>query len=93
MDSRGARNGVALKSRAKKMQFQDSVVRVDHSLEMADPKKALKLCIKAIAENDANSLYSAMESTQLPFQSAVNVAQQAWRRDVGADCIGAEMGD
>eukprot|EP00966_Prymnesium_polylepis_P128467 2971225-Prymnesium_polylepis.6 len=75
------------------MQFQDSVVRVDHSLEMADPKKALKLCVKAISENDTNSLYSAMESTQLPFRAAVNVSQQAWRRDVGADCIGAAIGD
>lgn len=58
---------------------------------MADPKEALKLCIKAISENDTDSLYSAMQSTQLPVRDALNVAHQAWRLDVKNGSVGASM--
>jgi hypothetical protein len=62
--------------------------KAEDAAQMATPSDALQACVKAIVEEDATALLKAVESTQLPVEVAMNVATQAWRKDVGRNKIG-----
>ena len=66
-------------------------IKADKPLNMANPSDALRVCVKAIVEEDATALLKAVESTQLPVEMAMNVAVQAWRKDVGRNKIGDKL--
>lgn len=66
-------------------------INTDKPLKMVKASDALRACVKAIFEEDATALLKAVESTQLPVEMAMNVAAQAWRKDVGRNKIGDKL--
>ena len=73
------------------MEFLNMPIKGDKQLKMANESDALRACVKAIFEEDAAALLKAVESTQLPLEMAMNVAAQAWRKDVGRNKIGDKL--